>query len=239
MNKKSQKQQVIDAIRQNGGYATFTKLNQIVDVSQWASKTPFASIRRIVQQNNEFFRIQPGMWALTENKEHVLNLLEIKPGNKRSEDIFTHTYYQGIIVEIGKHKGFQTYIPAQDKNQKAIANVVLSDLAMTTQIPPFSYPEITQRAKSVDVIWFNDRNMPDTFFEVEHKTDIKNSLLKFMDLRDFYASFIIVANKVREPQYQDVLSRPSFAELRKNNRVRFVPYDKVDGQYASLAMQVI
>ena len=39
----------------------------------------------------------------------------------------------------------------------------------------------------MDVIWFNERKMPNSFFEVEHGTDMKNSLLKFNDLQDFYS----------------------------------------------------
>lgn len=52
-----QKEYVIQAMKSNGGYATFQQLNQMVDFSSWGTKTPFASIRRIVQTNNEFFKI--------------------------------------------------------------------------------------------------------------------------------------------------------------------------------------
>lgn len=45
----SQKDNVIEAMRKNGGYATFQQLNQIVDFSTWKTKTPQASIRQIVQ----------------------------------------------------------------------------------------------------------------------------------------------------------------------------------------------
>jgi len=33
-------------------------------------------------------------------------------------ELFTHTYYQGIVVEIGNIKKYQTYVLAQDKNKK-------------------------------------------------------------------------------------------------------------------------
>ena len=38
----------------------------LVDTSSWATKTPNESIRRIVQNSNEIFRIQSGLWALEE-----------------------------------------------------------------------------------------------------------------------------------------------------------------------------
>ena len=68
----TQNQQVIDSMRKNGGYATFSQLNYLTDFSSWQTKTPQASIRRIVQVNEEFFRIRPGLWALSECKEEVL-----------------------------------------------------------------------------------------------------------------------------------------------------------------------
>lgn len=39
---------VIKIMKKNGGFATLGFLNQNVDVSSWETKTPFASIRRIV-----------------------------------------------------------------------------------------------------------------------------------------------------------------------------------------------
>lgn len=73
MSKKyTQTQQVIDTLRKNGGYATLGNLYHLVDTTSWATKTPNESIRRIVQESNEIFRIQPGLWALEENREEVM-----------------------------------------------------------------------------------------------------------------------------------------------------------------------
>jgi hypothetical protein len=43
--------------------------------------------------------------------------------------------------------------------------------------------------------------MPSHLYEVEHSTDIQNSLLKFNELEDFNAKFFIVADRVREKEY--------------------------------------
>lgn len=59
--KYSQTQQVIDTLRQTGGYATLGDLYHLVDTKSWTTKTPNESIRRIVQQSDEVFRIQPGL----------------------------------------------------------------------------------------------------------------------------------------------------------------------------------
>ena len=43
----TQKDQVIVAMKKNGGYATLQQLNRIIDTSSWGTKTPDATIRRI------------------------------------------------------------------------------------------------------------------------------------------------------------------------------------------------
>lgn len=48
------KDYVIEAMRANGGYATFQQLNKLVDCSNWGTKTPAATIRRIVQKMMNF-----------------------------------------------------------------------------------------------------------------------------------------------------------------------------------------
>ena len=42
----SQKDNVIEAMRKNGGYATFQQLNHLIDFSSWKTKTPQASVKQ-------------------------------------------------------------------------------------------------------------------------------------------------------------------------------------------------
>ncbi len=224
----SQKDDVIVAMEKNGGYATFQQLNNLVNTSRWKTKTPTSSIRRTVQEHEEFFRIKPGLWALTRCKENVLKKLSIEPDNKISDEKFTHSYYQGIVVDLGNIKKFRTYIPAQDKNKKFLEKN-LSDLVTMDSIPQFTYEKILRRAKTVDVIWFNERQMPCGFYEVEHTTDIKNSLSKFYELQDFRAKFSIIADERRREQFNDIISASMYNPIRK--LVRFVSYDNLVKQY--------
>lgn len=226
--KLTQAQQVIEALRKNGGYATLGKLYHLVDTRLWATKTPNESIRRIVQLSNEIFRVQPGLWALSEYREEVMRKLDIKSRDAKSEEMFTHSYFQGLIIEIGNMKHFTTYVPAQDQNRKFLERP-LKDVCSTIQIPQFSYECITNRAKTVDVIWFNDREMPNSFFEVEHSTDIQNSVTKFCDLQDFYSRFYIIAPQNRKEQFDKVLERTAFRDMK--GRILFHSYESVLGQY--------
>lgn len=224
----TQKDYVIQAMITNGGYATFQKLNNTVDFSMWGTKTPYASIRRIVQTNKEFFRIQSGLWGLTEQKDAILDKLAIEEGDKKSMADFTHGYMQGIITEIGNIKHFNTYIPPQDKNRKFLEKK-LCDLATVSKIYEFTYPEILKYAKTVDVIWFNERNLPNAFYEVEHTTDIKNSLDKFYELQDYRANFYIVAAQEKKRQFESVLSKSIYNGVR--DYIKFVSYDTLIRQY--------
>lgn len=231
MNKTSQAAQVIEAMRKEGGYATLRRLNEIVDFSTWGTKTPEASVRRIVQQSKGIFKIQPGLWALEEMRDEVLKRFELKVGDKKSEEIFTHGYYQGLLVEIGKYRNKITYVPAQDKNRKFMGQP-LSELTSTTDIPLFTYSNLLKKAKTIDVIWFNERNMPSDFYEVEHTTDIKNSLSKFYELQDFYAGFYIVADQHRKEEFEDKLHVSMFQSIEK--RVRFLDYQRIVGIFENL-----
>ena len=223
-----QKYYVIDAMRANGGYATLQQLNMLVDFSTWKTKTPEASIRRIVQENDEFFRIQPGLWALREYENEVNKKFNIIKSNVESVSQFTHSYFQGIIVEIGNIKKLGTYVPPQDKN-KLFLEKKLSDIITVHDIYKFTYDDIIRNAKTVDAIWFNERKMPCAFYEVEHTTDIKNSLNKFYELQDFRARFCIVASKERKRQFDDIISSSIYTPIRKI--VEFIDYDSLVKQY--------
>lgn len=228
----TQEQQVIETMRKLGGYATFRRLNATVNFSTWKTKTPEASVRRIVQNSNHFFRIQPGLWALEECRDIVLKLFALKIGNTQSEELFTHGYYQGLLVEIGKINNQITYVPAQDKNRLFIGQK-LSELSDTTVIPKFTYDILLNRARTIDVIWFNERKMPSAFYEVEHTTDIKNSLSKFYELQDFQAGFFIVAQSHRKKEFEDKLHVSLFSTIEK--RVKFLEYDRVVSVYEGLS----
>lgn len=219
---------VIRVMEANGGYATLGFLNQAVfkvEGCEWKTKTPFASIRRIVQDERLFFKIRPGLWALKSYKSKLPP--EILPTNeqpKAKQEEYNHTYYQGLLVEVGNLTKYKTFVPNQDKN-KLFLGKKLCDISTVPEIFDFGYNHIIRRAKTIDVVWFNERNMPASLFEVEHSTDIQNSLLKFTELQDFYANFCIVANGVRKREFQSKLSLEAFKSI--NKRVGFWSYEDV------------
>ena len=222
---------IIEAMRNNNGYATLAYLNQNVDTSNWKTKTPFASIRCYLQRREEFFKIQSGLWALTEYRDKVLERFKIKNNDQNSKYTFEHSYYQGLIAEIGNMKKLKTYIPPQDKN-KLFMEKKLSEIVSTTDIPRFTYDHITRRASTIDIIWFNERGLPNCFYEVEHSTNIINSLNKFYELQDFRSKFCIVADIRRTAEFEDKINQSIYRPIK--DIVSFVDYDSVANQYFNM-----
>ena len=86
-----------------------------------------------------------------------------------------------------------------------------------------------KRSATIDVIWFNERGMPSSFFEVESSTDIQNSLTKYNDLQDFFVNMYIVADKKRHADYESKIARSSFEGVK--SRVNFLDYASLVKQY--------
>jgi len=225
-----QHEAVIKVMEEKGGYATLGLLYQEalnVPGVIWKTKTPFASIRRIVQDNRFFFKIKPGLWALKSYKNNLPHeiLILIKEDKLKEEDKkFTHSYYQGLIIEIGNIKGFKTYIPPQDKN-KTFLNNPLKNIVSINSIYRFTYEDVIQKIQSIDVFWFNERRFPDSIFEIEHSTDFKSSLLKFLELQDFSVQMYIISNKKRQREFFSKINFIGFKPIK--NRAKFIAFEEV------------
>lgn len=219
---------VIKAMQDNGGYATLSLLYQRVlkiEGCAWKTKTPFASIRRIVQDERFFFKILPGLWALKACKDKLPpEILPARNQPKAKQEEYTHSYYQGLLVELGNLKRYKTFVTNQDKN-KLYLGKKLCDITTMPDIYRFSYDHLVQTAKMIDVSWFNERNMPTSLFEIEYSTPMLNSLLKFVELQDFCTYFRIVADETRRREFTTKLSLEAFRPISK--RVDFWSYDVV------------
>jgi hypothetical protein len=226
---------VIQTLNSLGGIATLGQLYKdvfkITDC-EWKTKTPLATIRRIVQTRKEIFKIKPGLYGLTAKKNELeaRGIIAETPKNQNSAEIqnFGHTYYQGLLLIVGKLKKFDCWSPNQDKNKKFLDSS-LDSLRTLKEIPRFSYDHLVNRSATIDAIWFNERGMPNSFFEVENSTDIQNSLLKFNDLQDFSARMLIVSNSARRKEFEGKLKYSSFRDIA--GRVGLLTYDSLVEQY--------
>jgi hypothetical protein len=224
---------VIKVMEDNDGFATLGHLYQhalkIPNVG-WKTRTPFASIRRIVQDERFFFKIRPGLWALKSCKNNVLKQLSLDTSSKEQQEKFNHSYFQGLVVEIGNLLGHRTFVPHQDKN-KLYLSKPLSHYISIHEYLDFTYKCVIEQAITIDVSWFNNRDFPDSFFEIEHTTPIDRSLLKFVELQDFNAKFYIVASDVRRREFERRVSMAAFGSIK--NRVNFIDYEALANHHSA------
>lgn len=172
----TQAQAVIETIDKLGGIATLNQINQHlfeIEDCVWKTKTPFASVRRIVQQTAGIYKIKPGLYALETHRKQLEQdgIMVQTEKNKESEEVktFNHSYYQGLLPEIGRMRHLYTFVPNQDKN-KLFIKTPLGEIRTLQAIPPYSYSDLVERSSTIDVIWFNDHKMPHSFYEIEHTT---------------------------------------------------------------------
>jgi hypothetical protein len=223
---------VAAVMRENGGFATLKHLYQHapnVQGSEWGTKTPNASIRRIVQERDRFFRIRPGLWALEGSREELPAHLSPDVPSAEQAETYSHWHFQGLLGEVGQVREAETWIPSQDKNREFL-DTTLNEVRTLESIPEFGYDWMVSRAETIDVVWFNDRRMPDSLFEVEFSTDFQNSLHKFLDLQDFDANFVIVADENRKGQFEKRLTQTGFAPIR--GRTTFFNFEDVSDLHA-------
>ena len=235
---KTQSQIVLEVIEKLGGISTLGLLTQETlehPQFKFSGKTPQANIRRIVQLSKELYKIRPGLYGLESmrlinEKNGAVIETSTNSGSKEVEE-FTHGYYQGLLLEIGRMKKLETFSPNQDNKRKYL-NKYLVDIRTLSKVPNFSFDIFIKRVCTIDTIWFHmtkNELMPESFFEVEHSTDIQNSLLKYADLRDFTAKKYIVADEKRKAEFDQKLRYTSFDHIR--NQVEFLSYKDLVKQY--------
>lgn len=220
-------------MRENGGYATLKRLYENaprVEGSEWGTKTPNASIRRIVQKRDRFFKIRPGLWALEDCRDDLPESVYADDASPERQQQYNHWYFQGLLTEVGNARRADTWVPSQDQN-RAFLDMTLGAVSSLDSIHEFGYENVVARASTVDVIWFNERRMPDSFIEIEFSTDFQNSLHKFLDLQDYHANFVIAADSSRRGQFEKRLDQTGFEPIR--NRVEFFDFDEVSDLHAA------
>lgn len=235
---KTQTQIVIETLEKLGGIQTLGLITQEALKNpefKFSGLTPQANIRRIVQNCKEIYKIKPGLYSLEnfrkQNENSGIIVETEKNQNSKEIEEFTHGYYQGLLITIGNLRKLATFSPNQDNNRKFL-NQTLKEIRTLQEIPPFSYESFVKRSKTVDTIWFHETKnflMPQSYFEVEHSTDIQNSLLKYADLRDFTAKKFIVADAKRRTEFDQKMRYLAFEKLK--NQILFLPYGELVKQY--------
>lgn len=233
MNKQLTWSQAIEkSIIQLGYIATLKQIYQLAPTfKNFEGKTPDKTINERVQRDDNFVKLRPGLYGLKNYLDKLPD--EFNPLVKKTEEEenkITHSYVQGMLLEIGNFNGYQTFAP--DKSALFVKKR-LNEIMSLQEIPLFTFNKIIQSTRFIDVIWFNERNFPNTVFEIENSTNFRNSLVKFAELQDFNLKMIIIApnDKSKISKYQQEIEKAAFSSIK--SRVQFYNYDFVEKLYNS------
>jgi len=151
-----------------------------------------------------------------------------------------HSQVQTLLGAIGAAKGFQIWIPQNDRAGLDWEGVPRFEVA--TDLPP-SYESVRAIAEQVDVLWFiKGSGRLEALYEVEHSTTIYSGLLRFNDIHlvapSLQPRFSIVAEDVRRGRFARQLHRPTFRASGLHELCSFLEYPEVFGWYTRLSSAV-
>jgi len=191
-------------------------------------KTPLKTIQERVQRDKRFTRIGLGLYAITDFLHKIQK--EKEPQKEKEKVVYQHTRIQGMLLEIGELKQYETY--TYDKN-KTFDGKQLGFITTNKECPGFTYPNIIQQSvKFIDVIWFNKRKFPAYAYEVENSTDFRDALIKFCELQDFTTKFFVVSPEVRRQKFYTEIKKGAFEPIV--NRCQFRTYEEIEQYYQGL-----
>lgn len=149
---------------------------------------------------------------------------------------FSHSQIQTMLSSIGTMKGFDIWIP---KNDRGKLDMTLGVGMTLRESLPSGLKDIAEIAEEVDVLWIErGSNRLNGLFEVEHSTTIYSALLRFNDIHltvpSLSQSFRIVANDMRRSVFVRQLNRPTFRTSGLNEMCAFLEYRNVFGWYKRL-----
>lgn len=177
---------------------------------------------REIKNNRNFKRIGLGIFALDDYQE------EAKPLPKQK--IRFHSFMEGCLLEMGNFKKFVTYTP--DKTAIFKDNVFLKQIETIEEFPIFTYQEIINVVRRIDVIWFNQEGFkfPHKVFEVVDSIGtLSESLNRCLQLRAFNLHFYIVAPEEYKKKVEEKINTEPYFAFK--DRFSFLDYEKVTSLY--------
>jgi len=145
----------------------------------------------------------------------------------------THAQVQSLVGSIGIKKGFDIWIPQNDR-LKIDKSII--DLSKVKDFLPKYDKTIDHIIAEIDVIWLSNTS-PISFYEVEHSTPIYSGLLRFNDVLLTVSraeNFNIIAKNDRENKFSKEVNRPTFRQNKLIDKVTFLDYENIYQWYYNL-----
>lgn len=218
-----------NVLEEFGGVATWEQIYDNIEKYYPTAKVSRewkAGIRgvlyREIKNNRNFKKIGLGIYALKDYEE------EEKP--KPEEKKRMHPYIEGICLEIGKFENFDTYTP--DKSVVFKDSIYLGQIVTLPEIPQFTYPDIVNIVKRIDVLWFNNIGFkfPQYAFEVvDTAGTLTEALNRCLQLVYFDTNFTIVGPSEYKDKFDEKINIEPYIRFRE--RFDFKNYNIVTEFY--------
>lgn len=147
-----------------------------------------------------------------EEYRKILQIAKETPRISREENQLTHEEVEGLLLRLGNMLGFATY--SADKSSKTKGGEELGNLCTLKEIPAFTYPEILDTVKQIDIIWFKG-GYPKYCFEVEHTTDVTKGLLRLYQVKELRTSLFIVAPSSKRSKFDSEIRKDPFNKMKE------------------------
>ena len=177
---------------------------------------------REVDNNRKFKKIGVGLYALYDYKE------DAKP--EPADSLRMHSYIEGICLELGNFEKYLTY--TADPAVSYRDNLLLRDVATKLEMPNFSYREIIQEVKRIDVVWFNkdDLAFPKRVYEVVDSIGtLDKALNRCLQLQHFATEFFIVGPQKHRNKFDKTIELEIYKS--QSNRFKFLDYESIIALY--------
>jgi hypothetical protein len=165
-----------------------------------------------------FKRVGLGMVAL-------LDYVEEKVEEIKQDTIRMHSFMEGVCIEIGNFLKLKTYTA----DPTAIYNSLsLSEISTLHELPLFTYPDILETTKKIDVLWFNERGFqfPKRAIEiVDSIGTLEPALKRSIQLIEFNLSFYILCKNEHIKIVDKALSKEPYIRIKDRYIVR--DYDNI------------
>lgn len=225
----------VDAIekvlRDNGGsgslqiiYDNIERYYPLAKVSKNWSAGLRGVLYRELTHGTRFKKIGLSIYALSDYKEEIINTI---PKIRR------HSLMEGICIELGNTQNYNTF--TADPSAIYRDNLFLGNIASILDVPKFSYSDILNQAKLIDVLWFNKSKLsfPQYAFEIVDSINTLNGALnRCTQLQYFRTKCFIVAPEDYRTKFNQTMEMEIYRP--KSELYDFLPYDKIIDSYERL-----
>ncbi len=223
---------LIKLMSNNGGLATWQYIYDniakyypnIQKSTEWQAGLR-GTLYREIRNNTNFKKVGLGLFGLMEynvQKEEE----EIK-----KDTIRMHSYIQGVMIEMGNYDKHDTYSP--DISATFQKNIKIGDITSIKVVPKFTYSEIVEITKRIDIIYFNNTKgyqFPLIAVEVVDSIGtLDSSLSRLYQLKHFKVKFIVITPQHHLNKIERALQREPYSLER--DRFIIQDYDTVLRSY--------